>query len=381
MAKKIQSRRRRLLMTVSALALTGSIYAGGNAFAENADRPPLWIDLGWHYEQMSGPGDVFHPAFVDALPADGFESPLTLEKRLAMGYGADASITFQPEGNDWLFSAAVRYGRSHGHANTHQETNPGSAYALASAPALGIVRRQTGTVLGARFAETSASNSETHLIADFQVGKDVGLGASIDSNLEFGVRFAQFNTRFGASLAADPDFHFVTIQFTRTASFGKIYFKSHDKQYFHNYSGSADFLRTFKGLGPSISWKASVPLAGNLDNGELTLDLGVNGAALFGRQKTSGKHQAKGEYHSPALFYGTVLYDHQTVVPLRSRSVVVPNIGGVAGLSVAYKDAKLSLGYRADFFFNAIDGGIDARKEENRGFFGPFASISIGLGD
>lgn len=41
---------------------------------------------------------------------------------------------------------------------------------------------------------------------------------------------------------------------------------------------------------------------------------------------------------------------------------------------------KLSLGYRADFFFGAIDGGIDARKSETVGFYGPFASIGIGLG-
>jgi hypothetical protein len=44
-------------------------------------------------------------------------------------------------------------------------------------------------------------------------------------------------------------------------------------------------------------------------------------------------------------------------------------------------NAKVSLGYRADMFFGAIDGGIDTRKNENRGFYGPFASISIGLGD
>ena len=65
----------------------------------------------------------------------------------------------------------------------------------------------------------------------------------------------------------------------------------------------------------------------------------------------------------------------------RSRNVTVPNIGGFAGLSYRYSDAKLSLGYKADFFFNAIDGGIDARKNENRAFYGPYASISIGLGD
>ena len=60
---------------------------------------------------------------------------------------------------------------------------------------------------------------------------------------------------------------------------------------------------------------------------------------------------------------------------------MVPNIGGFAGISWRLPTAKVSIGYRADFFFNAIDGGIAARKSENRGFYGPFASISIGIGD
>jgi hypothetical protein len=64
----------------------------------------------------------------------------------------------------------------------------------------------------------------------------------------------------------------------------------------------------------------------------------------------------------------------------RSRSVIVPNVGGFAGLSYRYSNAKLSLGYRADFFFGAMDGGIDTRKTYDRNFYGPFATISVGLG-
>ena len=64
----------------------------------------------------------------------------------------------------------------------------------------------------------------------------------------------------------------------------------------------------------------------------------------------------------------------------RRKGVTVPNIGGLIGASWRTPSAKLSIGYRADFFFGAIDGGIDTRETENRGFFGPFASISIRLG-
>ena len=62
--------------------------------------------------------------------------------------------------------------------------------------------------------------------------------------------------------------------------------------------------------------------------------------------------------------------------------MTVPNLGGFAGFSYRFGgDAKISIGYKADFFFGAIDGGIDTRKNENRGFYGPFACICIGIGD
>jgi hypothetical protein len=59
---------------------------------------------------------------------------------------------------------------------------------------------------------------------------------------------------------------------------------------------------------------------------------------------------------------------------------MVPNLGGFAGISFKYPDAKVSFGYRADFFFGAMDSGIDVVHKENRGFYGPFATISVGIG-
>jgi hypothetical protein len=58
----------------------------------------------------------------------------------------------------------------------------------------------------------------------------------------------------------------------------------------------------------------------------------------------------------------------------------VPNLGGFAGVSYRYNNAKISFGYRADLFFGAIDGGIDHRHSETLNMGGPFANISFGLG-
>lgn len=57
-----------------------------------------------------------------------------------------------------------------------------------------------------------------------------------------------------------------------------------------------------------------------------------------------------------------------------------PNLGNYSGVSWRYQNAKISLGYRADFFFGAIDGGIDKRHSESLNMSGPFATISFGWG-
>jgi hypothetical protein len=111
-------------------------------------------------------------------------------------------------------------------------------------------------------------------------------------------------------------------------------------------------------------------LIGDAASGGISLDWGVNGAVLFGRQSVHGYRQT----NEPTIVYYT---SH----PLnRSKQVIVPNLRGFAGLSWRYPDAKISMGYRADMFFGAMDGGIDAAHRENVGFYGLFASVSIGLG-
>jgi len=110
----------------------------------------------------------------------------------------------------------------------------------------------------------------------------------------------------------------------------------------------------------------------------VALDWGVNAAVLFGRQK------AKTSHHSTVSYVkGTAVQSVNAYPPVnrtRSRMVVIPNIGGFAALSYRFPNAKLSAGYRADFFFGARDSGFETRSTADVGFHGPFATISIGLG-
>jgi iron complex outermembrane recepter protein len=359
--------RRQLLATVSSMALLGSVH--GAMAGSDADRPPVWIEFNWQYDRLSGMGDPYLPPFTDKILAAGFKSPAFAEKAIPFAYGGGGSLSFQPEGSDWIFSASMRYGRSHGRKGTHEQTPGGPRHVEIITPS--AVHTGYLTPVPVRFAETKTSNGETHAILDFQAGKEVGLGMfGGESILKFGLRYAQLNSRRSAGIHADPDFYFPS----------KIL--KYD-QFHHTYTVTSHIDRSFRGLGPSISWNASAPLAGNLDAGEIALDWGVNAAALFGRQRTRGHHQTTGIYYKTNILqkYHLRAPIARSGNPDRSRSVVAPNVGGFAGLSLRYSNAKISLGYRGDFFFGALDGGIDTRKSTTLGFNGPFASISVGLGD
>jgi len=379
MRNKQDKYRRQLLGTVSAVALLSVLPGMKQAHAEDADRPTVWLELGWHFDKVDGIGDLFHAPFMDALTAAGFSSTLKPQQILSYGYGGEGKISFQPEGSDWIFSASVRYGRSHGRAGNHQQTTPAPGKFFESYPAYSFYLSGSRSPDAARFSDFSASNNETNAIADFQAGKDVGLGRFGNdgtSSFALGVRYAQLASKSGVSIKGDPDFHWRY----PTRHFGGFYARN-AVEHFSTYVAYARNERKFQGIGPSISWDASAALAGNPDDGEITFDWSANAAALFGRQRARGNSDVTDRYWDDQYFYGSrakSVYDH----PLnhnRSRSLVVPNVGGSVGMSFRFTNTKLSIGYRGDFFFGAIDGGIDTRNETTRGFYGPFASISVGV--
>ena len=104
---------------------------------------------------------------------------------------------------------------------------------------------------------------------------------------------------------SDPDWRF---QHRTAHLFGNTF--NYFPQPYH--TNTADFraARQFHGVGPSLSWDASMPFAGNQQHGELAFDWGVNGAALFGRQKARTQHQTTSLYHSGATIL-TMVFEHE----------------------------------------------------------------------
>jgi|HubBroStandDraft_2_1064218.scaffolds.fasta_scaffold49133_2 iron complex outermembrane receptor protein len=373
-----------LLTTVSAAALLAVVYGSNKAKADDqdADRPTVWIELGGGMERVSGQGDNFPVGFLAANKSSSVlhpTSPLQAQNPPPFSFAEEGKISFQPEDSNWVFSASVNYGRSNNSKEVDNQTNKliyvgyRSGHPTPTQNPRGIDK----------FADTLTHHRASHAILDFSVGKEVGLGmfgGNSSSVLSLGVRFAQFASKMSFEVRARPSIQmkYFVVPSSIPSLHGTFHFP-----YFHTYHGVGQASRSFHGVGPSLSWNGSTPFLGNQQDGEATVDWGANAALLFGRQKAKVQHQASAHYVTWQFPFNGHYFTGYPAVPRghdSTRSVTVPNLGGSLGLSFRYSNAKLSLGYRADLFFGAVDGGIDTRKSETLGFYGPFASISIGIG-
>ncbi len=366
------SYRHRLLVTVSALALTGLVQSTAAMAADDTDNPAFWLELGGQLNGVGGQADPYVPHFTEIGAQHGLIPVSSLQAPPRYGIGGEAMISFQPDGSDWIFSAAARFGRSSANKHRHQEIAILPVY-ISSQTSL-----QPHGPNGPFYhtADYSVRSDESHAILDFQAGKDVGLGMhDAASRLAAGIRIAQFSSKANLALLGNPNPHLASTYFPPFHQSLPLL------NYYQFYKVHGSTTHNFHGAGPSISWTAAMPLAGSsAGNAQLMFDWGINASVLFGRQKTRIRHQTTADRYENDLF-GLVYHKHY-VTPgtiSRSRSVTVPNLGAMAGFSLKFPNAKVSIGYRADFFFGAMDGGVATRREMTRGFFGPFASINIGV--
>jgi hypothetical protein len=380
--------RRNLLANASLVTLLGYFGVSQAALADapDGDRPVLWIELGGQFERADSTNELFAPPFVAKTPAVDAAPMIAAQAPSPFSIGGEGKISFEPEGTDWVLSAAIVYGRSGNARHDHRQTpNPYIKQYLGTR-----VYSQPGAEV---FGDGQASNKESHAVLDFRAGKDVGLGmfgAGAKSVVSIGVRFAQFTSSSDITLNARPQYKFGTAYsahkystyFHRSIGYRIV------NHFRHTYAATLHTKRNARAIGPSLSWDASLPVAGTDKSATLAVDWGVNAAVLFGRQRVHVSHQTSGHYHAQVGHLAKYPYNHSIDSSYahgpfshdRSRTVTIPNVGGFAGLTFQKSITKISLGYRADFFFNAMDNGIDTAKKTDVGFYGPFASVSIGLG-
>ncbi|HVZ68178.1 MAG TPA: hypothetical protein VG891_01865, partial [Rhizomicrobium sp.] len=129
----------RLLATTSSLAL----LCGAVAAEATETHPTVWIELGGQLERVNGGLESYAPPFTGTIEnaeticnpdkgtcgeSAGFSDPSVFQRPPRYSNGGEAKISFAPQGTDWRFSVALRYGRSNNGKKVHEQTNK-SVYA------------------------------------------------------------------------------------------------------------------------------------------------------------------------------------------------------------------------------------------------------------
>lgn len=381
---KQRGSRGRLLATASTIAIAVAINVPDPAFASGTS---LWLEYGWDVDNVRVSPDDFGLPLGPMVPSSGLTAPLTEKLNLSHSYSGEGKIIFQPGSSDWLLSASVRYGRAVGASRTRQALSPIPTTSFATYeftypyfPQSNKARTKPVHVSREKLGGDT-SNAESHLLVDFEAGKDIGIGLfGPDGKSVFGagVRFAHFTmSRTATDFRQTQGIHFESSTF-RTYTWPG--YGARRRELWDVVSANGSMTQDFIGAGPSVTWDASAEILGDAQSGELSLDWGANAAVLFGKQRKNIRHQSSiagycyGSQCPPA---GVPLTNqgHKST----TKSITVPNVGGFAGATLRYSDVKLSFGYRADLFIGAVDSGLETRKSSNLLLHGPFASISIGL--
>ena len=275
--------------------------------------------------------------------------------------GKNIKLTWRPNGSPWFVSGDVRFGKAKAVDNLDGHAAGDEKYIFTPVTAYNWIR---GNV----------TNKEEYTLADFSVGRDVGLGWGVNSRVEGGLRYADFqsSTRLKTNSVTDWDL-------------GLGFYGMYSTHHFYDTDLTAD--REFKGAGPTLSWDAGKSLLGDKQNGHLDLDWSVTGGVLFGKQKNSvaGQETATayyGKYSGPTGYpqMPTGAPVVTTGPAARSKSATVPVAAATLGLSYEVQRFKIGAGYRWERYFNVLDAGYDQRNEVDRTLDGPYFKIAVGFG-
>jgi hypothetical protein len=310
--------RGRLLATTSGLILAAAL--AGPALAEGAGS--FQIDLIGDWNTVGGGATQW----TSDLPAGAAGNTGRLKPR--GGFDGEADITWRPSASNWVFLGSVRYGRTNtSHSAVSQYSSNNSGY---------------------RSYYGKGRQHETHLMVDFQAGRDVGLGMfgkGSSSILAAGVRFVHFTSTTTADFSTYAKYRSGYVSGTRHRRINRL----------------------TTGAGPMVSWKTNVPLSSGF-----AFRFGASGALLVTNQIAKFSDVFTAGRFDEGL-------DSPTVSGRRSSTRLVPEPAAYAALAFTPRGSALSIavGYRVDAYFGVLDGGFDTAHRVDRVLAGPFVDLSV----
>jgi iron complex outermembrane receptor protein len=351
---------------------SGSVFGWvGSGRRRTPGEPyPFQIELGGGVSRLDRDAETYSPDWVTPVLES---SPKVQEEELDWGDIRSVKLTYAPEGG-WAVSGAYRFGK------TNLQQGRGAAYEAVPTGILHVFGSgETSVVRRDNRAITSVHEAEEYAVADFMVGKEIGLGAFGDggrSTVSAGLRYAKFDSSSRVYLAGITESY--------VAPHTGFKYPGAGFDHWNDFNSSLESEREFEGMGPAVSWDASLRLWGSDEDGHADLDWGVGTGVLFGKQTMESIEDRFGQYTrvggSNHTTTRTTLYDVMDTVRHRTDDVTVPNLTLAVGLSYAIDRVKVSTGYSYDRFFDAIDGGVAEAKQYDRTIQGPYFRISVGFG-
>lgn len=342
----------------------------------DAPRYPFSIAFGGGAMKMAAPVETYAPAWLSEYGAD-FPGPVTFSDDPEWGHLREASLTWSPTPS-WKVVGAYRYGKA-------SAASRGSGYELVPG----------GLRAGFKYAtdptdvtyEAAAGDNrwvgdvqiqEELEIVDFKLGRDIGIGGSagVTSVFSVGVRYAELHSATQTNMDGVPDRY-------SPALFDTGIHPNLPERHHTHYTHDSSAQRDFEGYGPTLSWESGVGLLGNPRQGRVTMDWALAGGVLFGEQTSLHEEKRAARYYQAGagvLNPTSVLYD-ETVSTSRRKDATVPHLSLALGLSYEIQRVQVSLRYSWERYFDAVDGGLDARKTYDRTVQGPVAQVSIGFGE
>ncbi len=328
--------------SVLALSVSGAgAQAQSNAGPGGQTTLPTWTVWGEGGAFWTGGGSFNIPS----IP--GLGAPFTSFNPLA---GIEGAVGFDyrwPTDPVWHFVFDFRYGRT-GTASSNSSSSSSSS-STSFFTLFGFLNYTTVTHT-ANSSATQATEWESHLVSDFMIGRDLGVGAH-NPQFQFGIRVADLHA------AAQAQENSKSSSSSTTFYSGSAI--AHSSQSASS-SAFATWRSNFFGVGPRMAVIDSVPLAGFW-----SFDYGAGVAGLFG----------------PRSFNFAMTTSTGASTSLNTSSgFFVFNADGWTALSYWFTpNVKMSGGIRADFYDSAlltynVDTG--ALQGLNRLYWGPFLRLT-----
>ncbi len=254
--------------------------------------------------------------------------PMAFSLTPKVGWAVDTGFDYRFADSLWHVGADVQYGQS------RVSNSAGSSFGLSTMGGASIALSEAAT----------GTDNETHWLADFTVGRDLGVGRDA-MEIKGGIRFAQLTADTGVASTLTETLHGLTS--VKTTGGGTPSTVSLTE------TSNNTLKSSFFGAGPVIGAQGAAPIWGPVE-----FDYRADGAVLIGEQRLVQTTTSAFSFSPSNIVLsgaGLLLPSSTGPTVLSNKTVAIFNGDIEAGLAYwVNPHLKLTASYRLDAFFGAL---------------------------